>query len=60
MTNNRLGVRMIGKMLAWIRKHLWCRFMHRSHCCYPDVQNGGLRGPWHCDLCHPCGEGLES
>lgn len=29
--------------------------MHRRHRCYPEVWGRGLKGPWHCTKCHPCG-----
>ena len=41
---------------AWIKKWLWCSWVHNKHRCYPDVSGLGLRGAWHCTECHPCGE----
>jgi hypothetical protein len=41
-----------------IKKYFYCKFFHRKHLCYPEVWNRGLRGPWHCCKCHPCGEDL--
>ena len=37
---------------------LWliCSWKHRKHRCYPETWGRGLKGPWHCDKCHPCGE----
>ena len=43
-----------------LKKHLWCRFLHRRHRCYPEVWDRGLAGPWHCDRCHPCDEELDA
>lgn len=43
-----------------LRKQVWCRFVHQRHRCHPEVWDRGLDGPWHCRLCHPCGEELDA
>ena len=42
-----------------IKKYCYCKFFHKNYLCYPEVWDRGLKGPWHCSECHPCGEGLE-
>ena len=42
-----------------IKKHLYCRFFHKKHRCYPDVSGKGLKGVWHCRKCYPCGDVFE-
>ena len=36
---------------GFLRKHLWCRFLHGEDMCIPGV--GGSR-EWHCSRCTPC------
>ncbi len=38
----------------YVKKHCYCRFVHKNHRCYPRDPNG----QWHCAECHPCSEGL--
>jgi len=45
------------KILRWIRKWFWCSWKHER--CYPEVWGRGSEGPWHCLICHPCGEGFD-
>ncbi len=40
-------------------KWLICSWLHNDWRCYPEVWGRGLKGPWHCSNCHPCGEDLE-
>lgn len=52
------------KERAWwfverLKKWFWCAFLHRRSRCYPEVWGRGLAGPWHCDKCRPCSEGLD-
>jgi hypothetical protein len=41
------------------RKWLVCSWKHREYKCYPEVWGRGLKGPWHCNKCHPCGEDFK-
>jgi hypothetical protein len=45
----------------WFRakQHLYCRFFHRRHLCWPEVWDRGLKGPWHCAKCVPCGTAID-
>ena len=43
-----------------IKKYFYCKFFHRKYLCYPEVWDRGLKGPWHCSECHPCGEDLQN
>ena len=36
-----------------IKKHLWCRFFHRHHRCYYEV-NKLYSNKWHCAKCWDC------
>lgn len=45
------------RFLAWFRKWFWCSWQHER--CYPEVWGRGIRGPWHCVECHPCGEEVQ-
>jgi hypothetical protein len=47
-------------MINKIKKNIYCRFFHRKYLCYPEVWGRGLKGPWHCSECHPCGESIIS
>ena len=49
----------IKRPLYNIKKYCYCKFFHKRWLCYPEVWDRGLKGPWHCSKCHPCGEGLE-
>ena len=40
----------------FLKKWLWCRWFHKKDQCFPEVWDRGLKGPWHCDKCHPCNE----
>ena len=55
-------------LLALLWKHLYCRFFHSQHRCYPTVwgpeqaKEWGIPyrpNFWHCMECHPCNEGFE-
>lgn len=50
-------------MLNFIKKWLWCSWMHRKHRCYPTVwDEEGAKSMdipykpnmWHCTKCTPC------
>lgn len=43
-----------------IKKYCYCKFIHDKYKCFPEVWGRGLKGPWHCAKCHPCGESLMS
>lgn len=45
-------------ILRFLWKWLVCSWFHRKDLCYPEVWGRGLKGPWHCMKCHPCGEEL--
>lgn len=47
------------KALEQLWKYLYCSWAHRDYRCYPEVWGRGLDGPWHCTICHPCGEELD-
>jgi hypothetical protein len=56
------------RVLAWMRKWLWCSWAHRSDLCFPTVwgpeeaKKMGIPfrpNAWHCARCHPCGEWLD-
>ena len=42
-----------------IKKYCYCNFFHDKYKCFPEVWDRGLKGPWHCSKCHPCGEELK-
>lgn len=44
--------------MKFLWKWLFCRWFHDKHRCFPEVNDRGLDGPWHCAECHPCGEGI--
>lgn len=46
----------IKRFSRYVWKHLFCRVFHNKHRCFPEVWGRGLKGPWHCDKCHPCNE----
>lgn len=47
-------------MLAWLWKHLFCRFFHNKYRCWPEVWRSPTNwGPWHCEKCYPCSEQLD-
>lgn len=37
-----------------IKKQIWCRWFHKEYMCFSEVWDRGLKGPWHCNKCHPC------
>jgi len=45
--------------MEFLWKWLFCSIFHRKNRCFPEVWGRGLRGPWHCSRCHPCGEELK-
>jgi len=46
------------RVLPFIWKWCFCRWLHNKYRCFPEVWDRGLDGPWHCSKCHPCSEGL--
>lgn len=47
------------KTIYFLSKWLICSWKHKGHRCYPEVWDRGPDGPWHCDLCYPCGTSLS-
>jgi len=41
------------------KKYCYCKFFHNRYLCYPEVWGRGVKGPWHCSKCHPCGEWID-
>lgn len=37
---------------------LYCSWAHKKHRCYPEVNKINPTA-WHCEKCHPCGEGVD-
>lgn len=55
-------------MFGLLKKHLFCKYAHRRHLCFPTVwgpeqaKEMGIPyqpNAWHCSKCHPCSEGID-
>ena len=46
-------------ILRGLKKYLFCKWFHDQYKCFPEVWGRGLKGPWHCDKCHPCDEDFK-
>lgn len=43
------------RRLMVLKKWMYCAWAHNHYLCFPEVWGRGLKGPWHCEKCEPCG-----
>ncbi len=54
MKYSEYGDSHLKHVTRFLYKYLWCWWIHHKHKCYPRDHKH-----WHCNKCHPCGEGFD-